>query len=294
MPASRPSWLIAAPFIFLMLWSGGYTVAKVALQYAPPMTVLVLRYGAVVTIMLVLALVLRPPLPQTKSGWGHPAFTGFLIQTVYFGMTYLAFLNGVAAGTAALVMSLQPILVALVAMRWSGERTSAFGWIGLALGLSGTAIVILARAGIEAPPVLGLGLAFLGLAGITLATLWEKRFGLAYHPVTSNLIGYAAGLLGVLPFMLMREGGTVAWTPEFLAAMVYLVIGNSVIAVGLLLAMIRAGEVAKVSALFFLVPPFAALIAWAILGEVMPPLAWAGLAMAGLGVWMATRNSHRG
>ena len=294
MPSSRPWWLLAAPVIFLLLWSGGYTVAKVALLHAPPMTILVLRYGAVVAIMTVLLIVLRPPLPQTRAGWGHLAFTGFLIQTVYFGMTYLAFINGVAAGTAALIMSIQPIIVALVAIRWSGERTSAAGWIGLALGLCGTAIVILARSEMSAPPIAGLALAFLGLGGITLATLWEKRFGLSYHPVTANLIGYAAGLVGVLPFMLAMEGGAIAWTPAFFAAMAYLVIGNSVIAVGLLLMMIRAGEVAKVSALFFLVPPLAAVIAWAILGEIMPPIAWLGLILAGFGVWLATRkHAHR-
>ena len=290
MPPSRPWWLIAAPVIFLLLWSGGYTVAKIALQYAPPMTVLVLRYVSVVAIMAVLLVTLRPPLPETRSGWCHLAFTGFLIQTVYFGMTYLAFINGVAAGTAALIMSIQPIIVALAAMRWSGETTGKAGWIGLALGLAGTATVIIARSEIEAPPVVGLALAFLGLAGITLASIWEKRFGLSYHPVTANLIGYGAGLIGVLPIMLMLPDGTVSWTPEFLAAMFYLVVGNSLIAVGLLLAMIRAGEVAKVSALFFLVPPLAALIAWLALGEIMPPLAWVGLVLAGLGVWIATRK----
>ena len=291
MQPSRPWWLIAAPAIFLLLWSGGYTVAKVALQYAPPMTVLVLRYGSVVVIMGVIAVLLRPPMPTTKSGWGHLAFTGFLIQTVYFGMTYLAFINGVAAGTAALVLSLQPILVALVAVRWSGERTTTVGWIGLFLGLLGTAVVIASRAEVETPSIVGLSLVFLGLAGITLATLWEKRFGLSYHPVTSNLIGYAAGLLGILPFMIALEGGGVEWSPNFIAAMAYLIIGNSVIAVGLLLMMIRSGEVAKVSALFFLVPPLAALIAWVVLGEVMPPMAWAGLAIAGFGVLIATRKT---
>ena len=291
MPSSRPWGLFAAPLVFLVLWSGGYTVAKVALHYAPPMTVLVLRYASVVAIMALLLLVLRPPMPTTKAGWGHLAFTGFLIQTVYFGRTYLAFINGVAAGTAALIMSIQPILVALVALRWSGEKTGAKGWIGLALGLAGTATVIVARSEVEAPPVAGLALAFLGLAGITVATLWEKRFGLSYHPVTANLIGYAAGLIGVLPFMLAMEGGAVAWTPAFFAAMFYLVIGNSVIAIGLLLMMIRAGEVAKVSALFFLVPPLAAVIAWIVLGEIMPPLAWAGLVAAGIGVWLATRKT---
>ena len=67
-------------------------------------------------------------------------------------------------------------------------------------------------------------------------------------------------------------------------------IGNSVIAIGLLLAMIRAGDVSRVSPLFFMVSPLAALAAWIPLGEVMPPLAWLGLAVASLGVYLATRK----
>ena len=80
----------------------------------------------------------------------------------------------------------------------------------------------------------------------------------------------------------------------FVYAMAYLVIGNSVIAVGLLLAMIRAGDVSSVSALFFLIPPLAAFIAWLMLDEIMPPLAWAGMAVAAIGVYIATRKKYLG
>ena len=151
-------------------------------------------------------------------------------------------------------------------------------------------MVIIARSEIDSTSVTGLLLAILALAGITLATLWEKRFGLAHHPVTANLIGYAAGLIGVLPFMFWLEKPQVDWNWTFIAALAYLVIGNSLIAVGLLLAMIRASEVSKVSTLLFLVPPLAALIAWFALGEIMPALAWVGLAVAGVGVFIATRK----
>jgi drug/metabolite transporter (DMT)-like permease len=53
--------------------------------------------------------------------------------------------------------------------------------------------------------------------------------------------------------------------------------------------MIREGEVSRVSALFFLVPPMAAVIGWILLDEHMPPLAWAGLGLAAAGVAIATR-----
>jgi drug/metabolite transporter (DMT)-like permease len=71
------------------------------------------------------------------------------------------------------------------------------------------------------------------------------------------------------------------------------VIGNSIIAMSLLLAMIRAGEVARVSSLFYLVPPLSALIAWPLVGEEMPPLGWAGFALAAIGVAIASRTPAR-
>lgn len=286
----RPLWLTLAPFIFLFLWSIGYSVAKIGLQYTDPMTLLALRFGCVVIIMAILFAILRPPLPKTRVDWLHLAFVGFLIQAVYFGMNYYAFNSGVGAGTLALFMSFQPILVALVAPLWSSEIISRRAWIGLALGLCGTLLVISARTEIEPPTMMGLTFSALALLGITSGSLWEKRFGLSHHPVTANLVGYTAGFIGILPALALQSDFHVEWSGEFIACLAYLVIGNSVIAVGLLLAMIRAGDVSSVSALFFMVPPLAALTAWFLLGEQMPLLAWVGLAVASLGVYLATRK----
>ncbi|OED43195.1 multidrug DMT transporter permease [Chromatiales bacterium (ex Bugula neritina AB1)] len=294
MNTGNPRLLLIAPFVFLCLWSGGYVVAKVGLAFAEPMTLLVFRFVAVVLIMLVIFVFLRPPLPERLIDWVHLAIVGFLIQAVYFGMCYLGFNAGIAAGTMALLMSLQPILVGLVAPRWSGEVVGWRRWSGLGLGLLGTAIVIIARSDIEPPTLFGLLCAIIALAGITGGTLWEKRFGLSHHPVTANLFGYTAGLIGVAPLMFLQESMHVEWNWTFVGALAYLVIGNSIIAVGLLLAMIRAGDVSRVSALFFLIPPLAAIMAWFVLGEVMPPTAWFGIIIAAIGVFIATRRQSTG
>lgn len=278
-----------AAFVFLLLWSGGYAMAKLGLQYAEPLTFLTIRFASVVIIMTLLFIVLRPALPRGRSEWLHLAIVGFLLQSVYFGFSYLGFAAGIAAGTLALIMSLQPIIVAVTAPSWNAEQVSWQRHLGLGLGLLGVAVVILSRYEIEPPTLVGFVFAFLALCGITLGSLWEKRFGVSHHPVVANLVGYSVGLLGVLPVMLAVETGHVYWTGEFFISLAYLVIGNSVIAVGLLLAMIRAGEVSRVSAMFFLVPPIAALIAWLVLGEVMPLWAWPGIAITAVGVYLATR-----
>ena len=183
---------------------------------------------------------------------------------------------------------MQPILVGLVGPRWAGEKVGWRRWSGLILGLLGNAVVIIARSRIEPPTGPSFLFGFLALVGITAGSLWEKRFGGSHHPVTSNLVGYTAGLAGVLPFMLLLGSMHIDWTWEFTTTLAYLVIGTSLVAVGLLLAMIRAGDVTRVSALVFLVPPFAALVAWFVLDEIMPPMAWVGMGFAVAGVFIAT------
>lgn len=289
--SGQPLWLVFAPSIFLFVWSTGYVAAKFGLGFVEPFTFLVLRYGLIVLIMAALFLVLRPKLPKTAMDWGHLAIVGLLMQAVYFGFCYMAFTSGMAVGTLSLLLSLQPILVGLIAPRWSGEAVGFKQWMGLVFGLLGAVIVILARSDIEPPTVISFAFAFLALAGITGASLWEKRFGTSHHPVTANFVGFAAGLLGVLPFMLIFEDLTVTWTWQLVVSLFWLVIGSSLIGVGLLWAMIRAGDVAKVSALFFMVPPLAAFFAWIVLDELMPPLAWVGMGVAAMGVYIATRKN---
>ena len=294
MPSTTPTWLTFAPGIFLVMWSTGYVGAKFGLRYAEPMTFLTLRFACVVVIMAVLFLILRPPLPKSGAEWVHLAIVGFLLQAMYFGMCYMAFSSGLSVGTLSLILAMQPIIVGLVAPRWSGEQVSWVQWVGLIFGLIGAALVIMARMEIAAPSGIGFLFAILGLIGITGGSLWEKRFGVSHHPVTANLVGFAAGFVGVAPFMIAFEKMEIVWTWQLVAALAYLIIASSLIAIGLLLAMIRAGDVSKVSALFFLVPPMAAGVAWLVLGEVMPPMAWVGMAVAGFGVFLATNTRlHR-
>ena len=287
---SRPLWLIAAPVIFLLLWSAGFGIAKLGLQHAPPLTLLAMRYVLVLVILLPLAAVIRPPLPRTWRAWVDVAVVGFLIQVVYFGLCYVAFKSGTSAGAVAIVVCLQPILVALIAPRFVGERISAQGWAGLALGLGGAALVILSRQSVASEGMFGIICSAFALLGITSGTLWEKRFGVTHHPITSNLIQYAVGAAFCVPMAWASESFVIVWNWEFAAVLFYLVVANSLLAMSLLLALIRAGEVSRVSALFYLVPPLSALFAWPLLGEVMPPLGWAGMALAAIGVALVSRQ----
>jgi len=265
-------------------------VAKVGIQYAEPLTLLMWRYISVVALLVPFYLALKPPLPERRMDWVHIAMVGILVQGVYFGMCWFAFSLGISAGVVAIIMSLQPILVAILAPVLANENVSWLRWTGLILGFIGVIFVIAARSRLETPSVMGIGVCIIALAGMTSGVLYEKRFGVSHHPVISNLGQYSAGLIFVFPITYSIETMQVQWTGTLVAALTYLVIGNSILAITLLLAMIRAGEVSRVSALMFLVPPLAAIFGWLLLGEIMPPVAWIGMALAGVGVIVATRK----
>jgi drug/metabolite transporter (DMT)-like permease len=291
--ATRSAWFRLAPFVFVALWCSGFSFIKVGLDDAEPMTYLALRHALALMVLLAIAVVVRPPLPRGPADWGHLAVVGALIQFAYFGLCYFAVRFGVSAGGVALIVSLQPILIGLLAPKLIGERVTTRRWIGLGLGLAGAVLVIVARSAIAAPSALGLLSAAGALLAMTVGTLYEKRFGTPQHPLTANLVQYAVGLAISGPLAFACETMSVAWTREFVIALGYLVVASSLISTTLLLLMVRNGEVSRVSAVFFLVPPGAALAAWLIAGEVMPPLAWAGMALAAAGVAVASSPSVR-
>ena len=285
-------WLPAiAPGLFLLLWSGGFTVAKIGLAHASPLTLLALRYGCVVVVLLPLCLIFKPALPKTRAQWLNLVWVGFLIQVVYFGAAWMAFTLGGSASTVALITSLQPILVALAIPMVSREIVSVRRWIGLVSGLTGTCLVLLGNAELQPVSTWVVLFSVSALLAFSIATVWEKRFGVAHHPLTSNLVQYLVGFACTLPLAFVFESMVINVTLPFLGALAYLVLGNSLLAISLLLMMIRNGEATRVSALFFLVPPMSALIAWLILDERMTLMAWTGMAVAAFGVWMATRGA---
>jgi drug/metabolite transporter (DMT)-like permease len=278
-----------APGIFLVFWSSGFGVGKVGLEHAEPLTFLSLRFATIIVLFVPAALALRPPAPARPIDWLHIAVIGFLIQTVYFGCAYAGMNLGVSAGVAAVMASTQPLIVALAAPWITGERIGPLAWAGLVLGAAGAITVVAAGTSFGGALDLGVLLCAGSALGMAGATLYQRRFPATAHPVTVNLVHAAVGLLTIGPLALAVEDRRVDWTVDLGLALGWLVLANSVIAVSLLLFMVRRSEASRVSALFFLIPPVAALIGWMLLGETLTPLACLGMVLAAAGVALVSR-----
>jgi drug/metabolite transporter (DMT)-like permease len=281
---SRPAWLPAAPFLFVLLWSGGFTAVKLALPYADALTLQVVRYLCVVAILLPLWLWLRPPRPDRPT-LRHLIRMGLVVQFGYFAAMNLGQQFGMGPGAIALIIGLQPVVVALLAPFVTGDPpVGPRGWVGLGLGLAGAAMVILSGSGLQAGGWLGLFFSVLALGLMAAGALMERRGGRPCHLVTANLIMCGVGLLATLPLALTFETLRVDWSWPFAAGLAYLVLVNSLVSLSLLFLMLRHGEAARASTVFFLVPPVAAAIAWVVLDAAMTPLAIAGTVVAAAGV----------
>lgn len=289
MSSHRLGWLAPAAFIFI--WSSGYLAAKAAAPHAEPLTFLSWRYAGVLLLMGGLALAARAPWPSRRDA-AILALTGIGIQALYLGGVWVAVRQGMSAGVVALIVNLQPVLVALAAP-WIGERLSGRQRAGVLLGFGGVVLVVahkLVGAQLAAAPV---ALALLALMAITAGTLVQKRWVPVFDLRTGQLIQFAASLAVTLPFALALETGHIDWNPQSLGAMAWSIFVLTGIGISLMFWMLRHGQATAVTSTMYLVPSVTALLAWAMFGETLTATAVAGMAVSLVGVYLVVVHPNR-
>ncbi|AWI82011.1 EamA family transporter [Parazoarcus communis] len=281
------------PLLFVLLWSTGFVGAKFGLPYAGPLTFLSARYVLVIVLMVMLALAMRAPWPKSPREAMHIGITGVLVQALYLGGVFVAIDRGLPAGVTALVVGMQPLLTALGAGFLLGERVSIRQWGGLALGFFGVSLVVSNKIAVDgmAPDELGtmLAPALLALIGITVGTLYQKRFCPRFDLRTGSIVQFVPTLILTALIANQTESMEITWSGEFVFALLWLVVVLSLGAISLLNLLIRSGSAVNVASLFYLTPPTTALIAWAMFGETLSGLALAGMIVAVAGVWLARK-----
>jgi len=273
------------PLLFVFLWSTGFIGAKFGLPYAEPLTFLLWRYALVVGLMLPIVVLTRAPWPKEPRQWLHIGITGVLVHGFYLGGVFMAIHQGLPAGVTALVVGLQPLLTALAAGGLLGEQVLPRQWLGLALGFLGVGLVVSGK--LEAKAVGMLLPALAALAGITLGTLYQKRFCARFDLRTGSVLQFVPAALCTLPVALATETMEVDWQGDFVFALLWLVLVLSIGAISLLNLLIRQGSAVNVARLFYLTPPTTALMAWALFGETLGLLALVGMGLAVAGVYLA-------
>jgi drug/metabolite transporter (DMT)-like permease len=277
---------LAFPALFVLLWSTGFIAAKYGLPYAPPLSFLLYRFTFVAVLMTVVALATRATWPRGAREIAHVAIAAWLVHGTYLGGVFVSLAGGMPAGISAMLVGLQPILTVLIARAWLGERVVARQWFGLVLGLAGVWFVVRHKVSFSGD-VAGMLPSAIALVGISVGTLYQKRYCGGVDLRSGAAIQFTACAVVYLPLTLLFERVPIRWTPEFIFAMGWSVLVLSVGAISLLYWLLRHGAAASVARLFYLVPPVTAVMAWLIFGETLDALALAGMALIAVGVAIA-------
>ena len=278
-----------APILFVLLWSTGFVGAKYGLPYADPFIFLSVRVLIAALILFAVAAVMKLPIAIGASAISRSSLIGFFLHACYLGGVFFSISKGLPAGVAAVVTSLQPVLVSLLAVKVLGEQLKAKQVVGLVLGLVGVVLVLGPSFEQDIPTSAVIGI-LVALIGSTSATLLQKKIGSDVPLVSGTAYQYLASGF-VLALAAIATGGTrITWSSQFIVAFVWLIAVLSVGAILLLLWLLNTGSAASVSSLFYLIPPATALEAFFLFGEKVNTQGFLGIGITALGVWLVIAN----
>ncbi len=278
-----------APALFVVLWSTGFVGAKYGLPFADPFIFLAVRILIAALILFAVASLMRSPIKIGASAIGRSSLIGFFLHACYLGGVFFSISKGLPAGVAAVVTSLQPVLVSLLAVKILREPLRVKQIVGLILGLVGV-FLVLGPTFEQDIPISGVIGIVVALIGSTTATLLQKKIGSDVPLVSGTAYQYLASGL-VLAIAAVVTGGThIQWSGKFIAAFVWLIAVLSVGAILLLLWLLNTGSAASVSSLFYLIPPATALEAFFSFGEKVNTQGFLGIGITALGVWLVISN----
>jgi drug/metabolite transporter (DMT)-like permease len=268
------------------VWGSGYLATKVGLQYAAPFTFLSLRYIFGLLCLLPILLLWRPAWPSTGKEWGHLAVAGLLMHAVQLGGSHYAQYLGMSAGVTALIISSQPLVTAFIASHFLGERIRPGQWLGVFVGLAGVALVVWHKIDIREVTWGSLLGTLIALAGVTAATLYQRRFSPKADLKAAAVVQFAASLAVLAPLAVVFEGFRVDFSYPLLASIAFLVIFASILGVSVLNYLMRRGEATRVTSMMYLPPVFAVALELVWFGVVPSGLSLFGMALACAGVAM--------
>jgi drug/metabolite transporter (DMT)-like permease len=278
-----------APALFVLLWSTGFIGAKYGLPYADPFVFLSVRILIAAVLLFALARLMKMPIRIGRQAVVRSGLIGFFLHACYLGGVFYSIAQGLPAGVAAVVTSLQPVLVSIVAVKVLGEQLRIRQLVGLLIGLVGVILVLgpSIDSQIPMPAIIAI---LVALIGSTTATLLQKKMGSDIPLLSGTAYQYlfSGCVLGMIA--LATQETSITWNLRFTAAFIWLILVLSVGAILLLLWLLNTGSAAKVSSLFYLVPPATAIEAFILFGEKVNTQGFLGIGITALGVWLVMRG----
>jgi drug/metabolite transporter (DMT)-like permease len=258
----------------MVLWASCFPLIAVGLNLAPHLAFAAMRAALAGLFLLILGAIFHRPMPTGKRAWSLILLVGLGATTFgFFGMFHAA--EFVSPGLATVIANTQPLLTAVLARAFLGERLKALGMAGLAIGFLG--LVAIALPGFVAGEIQGymLGIAYiiLAAAGVAAGNVAMKRLSGEVDAIVAMGLQL---LLGAAPLALLsaltEDMSSVSLSGEFIVVLVILSIFGTSLAFWLWFTVLQRVALNRANAFTFLVPMFGLAIGAALFEE---RLSWA-------------------
>lgn len=285
--------IFLAPWIFILIWSSGFVVAKFAFADGDSLYFLSLRLLLAAGILYLITLALKQPRRLDRAQVVASLAIGLTLHGLYLGGVWYAIELGAPAGLSSVITSLQPVLVSLLAVHLFAEPLTYRQLAGLLAGLGGVILVVLPKlTGSDGFTAQSLSFLITALIGSTAATIIQKRFGASLPLMMGTTYQFLSAGVVLLAFSVAIGRTRFEITASSIWTMAWAVLITSIAAVLLLLWLLNHGSAAKVSSLLYLVPPMAVLQGFILFQEKVSPVGIFGIALTAIGVALVIKGGE--
>jgi drug/metabolite transporter (DMT)-like permease len=280
---------LAAGLVTVTLWGSSFVAIRDAGQTLSPGSLALGRLLVSLVVLGVAALIWREPLPERRDLLGIAAF-GVLWLGVY-SVTLNEAERRVDAGTAAMLINIGPILIAILAGIFLKEGFPRWLFAGCAVAFSGCVLIGLASSQSGSRAGLGIALLIVAAFAYAAAVVIQKTVLARVSPLQVTWLGCAAGTVVCLPFAPTLAGELHDAGITAIGWMVYLGVAPTALGFATWTYALRRTSAGRLGSLTYLIPAVAILLGWVLLGETPPWLAAVGGALCLAGVYLARRPS---
>ena len=287
-----PAWLpVAAVGVTLVFWASAFVAIRHLGQdfSAGPLSLGRLLVGALVLGAFALSRDLPHP---TRREWVSIVTIGVL----WFGVYNVALNEGeqrIDAGTAAMLIQVSPVLIALLAAVFLSERFTVYLGLGLALAFGGVALISLAQSEGGDSDVIGVVLCLVSAVVYSISLILQKPLVARLPALTVTWLACTVGAIVCLPFLPALLDEAADAPTSSLLWIVYLGVFPTAIAFTTYAFALKHMDASSLGVTTYLVPPITIVMGLVFLGEVPPTMAYLGGALALVGVAVARRKPRR-
>jgi len=291
-PPHKPWTHALLAWYFVAVWGSGFIATKIALQHAAPLTFLSIRFAFGIVCLIPFVWLTRPLWPASRTELAHVVMAGLLMHAVHLGGSHYTQYLGLSAGITAVLLCIQPLITALIAVRWMNEKLAPLQWLGIAAGLAGVTLIVWHKIDMREASIGSLIAVTISLIGVTAGSLYQRTFCPRVDLRAAALVQFVAVFIVLAPLALAFEDNTVRWSWALVGALLYLVIFASLLGVSAWHYLLRHGAATRVTSLIYFTPVFAIVPEFLWFGITPSAISWAGIMMTCAGVALvAWRNA---